>query len=373
MLNKLSPVVANRNRDQKPRSMEQFWGYIEGYYWKLMNWDDRKEIVSHLGKIGANSYLYAPKEDPLHRRFWRTEYSKSWMKDWKNFSAHCKKNGVQAIPGLAPGLSFDYTDEKDYQILLKKIMAFRDAGSETLALLMDDIPATLPKKSEGHFATLGEAHGELLLRLDGDLNDPDLIRPGTSAKGRGARVGKGEKGGKDYIGKNPFKLWFCPTIYTNQFSESKKGIAFDPYLIDLAATMPKEVVLMWTGPGIISEKIEAKSLKPLVDLFAGNFVIWDNYYANDYCPNKLFVGPYLGRCKEIWERSRGILLNPTGMPITDQFLMNLLAAHKGDAAFKAKTPLTSTSYWKKALEEFSVPSNFLKIAKFLDQPFYFPK
>jgi hyaluronoglucosaminidase len=313
---------------------KKLWGYIEGYYWRLMGWDERALLVEHLAELGGNCYLYAPKEDPLHRREWRAPYGKKWCAQWKAFAAKATKAGVDAIPGLAPGLSFDYLDPADYRILLRKMEMFRDSGSGLLALLMDDIPPELPKNCQGRFRSLGEAHGQLLARLLKDLN----------------------QGGKRC------RLWFCPTVYTDQFARGPA--ARDPYLVDLAGNMPKAITVMWTGSGIISENLNAGSIRPVAKLFDGNMVIWDNLYANDYCPNKLFVGPYRGRPQGLWDWTRGVLLNPTGLPITDMFLLTLLAA------FRRGVPADTA--WKDALEAFAVPEGFGRIARFLDTPFYQP-
>lgn len=325
----------------KRSGKEPLWGYIEGYYWRLMSWEERTRVSEHIGRIGGNSYLYAPKEDPLHRREWRTSYGKKWLDQWKSFSKASSKAGVDAIPGLAPGLSFDYLDPKDYKALLKKFEVFRDAGSTVLALLMDDISPLLPEKSEGHFRSLGEAHAVLLLKLLNDLNQ----------------------------GTRKCRLWFCPTVYTDQFATVKvsKGgvkskVVEDPYLVDLAAGIPKEIMVLWTGPSIISESLSAGSIQPIAKLFRGNLVIWDNLYANDYCPNKLFVGPYRGRQEALWNWTRGVMLNPTGLPLTDMFLLTLLAAFRNG--------ISSKSAWEEALRAFAVPEGFKKIARFLDNPFY---
>jgi hypothetical protein len=98
--------------------------------------------------------------------------------------------------------------------------------------------------------------------------------------------------------------------------------------------------------------------------FGGNLVAWDNLYADDYCPNKIFLGPYLGRTRDAWTLTRGILLNPTGLPATDRLLLDLLAAHaRGEPAAKA---------WKACLTRHAVPREFLAVAPFLASPFFRP-
>lgn len=315
------------------------WGYIEGYYGRLFDWPERRAMLGHLasgraGRGAAAAYLYAPKEDPLHRRDWRKAYPAAWRARFGEFARSGRRLGVEVIPGMAPGLSFDYRSAADYRTLLGKLRAFQRMGCRTLALLMDDIPASLPAAARGHFRTLGEAHGLLLRRLLADL-----------------RASHPEA-----------RLWFCPTVYTDQFATGP--IEADPYLADLAGTMPGEIALMWTGPRIIAPKLDRAALAWLSARFGGDLVIWDNLYADDYCPNKIFLGPFLGRAREAWTLTRGILLNPTGLPATDRFLLDLLAAHRrGEPAARA---------WKDALARHEVPAEFLAVAPFLSSPFFVP-
>jgi len=320
---------------RKPASV---WGYIEGYYGRLFGWGEREALIGHLagsraGRASA-AYLYAPKEDPLHRRDWRVPYPAAWRTRFGALVRSGSRRGVDVIPGMAPGLSFDYRSEADYRSLLGKLRAFQRLGCRTLALLMDDIPAVLPAQAKGHFRSLGEAHGLLLRRLRTDL--------GSGGAGTG--------------------LWFCPTVYTDQFASGP--IEKDPYLADLAETMPAGITLMWTGPRIIAPRLDRAALAWLSRRFGGDLVLWDNLYADDYCPNKIFLGPYAGRAKEAWSLTRGILLNPTGLPATDRFLLDLLAAHgRGEAPGKA---------WKATLAGHDVPREFLAVAPFLGSPFFQP-
>ncbi len=304
------------------------WGYVEGYYGRMLEWPQRAALVDRLGALGANTYLYDPKEDPLHRRDWRAPYSAAWRRAFAALVRRGRRVGVDVIFGVAPGLSYRYLDAADYRLLLRKLRRFTNLGCRTVALLMDDIPATLPSDCARAFRSLGEAHGKLLARLRADL---------------GPRI----------------DLWFCPTVYTDQFASGP--LARDPYLNDLAAHMPRPIPLLWTGPRIIAAKLTQRGLAAISKLFRGNVVIWDNYYANDYCPNRLFVGPYVGRGPGLWRLTRGLLLNPTGLPATDALLLELLAA-----ARRGERPAAA---WRAALQAAQVPAQFHVVAKFLSSPF----
>lgn len=307
------------------------WGYIEGYYGRLFSWEERAALLDHLAELGGNAYLYAPKEDTLHRRDWRIPYGAAWKRNFSALVARGARSGARVIPGLAPGLSYRYLDGGDYRTLLRKFRSFAALGCRTLALLMDDITPELPKDARGSFRSLGEAHGLLLERLRKDLGDK-------------------------------IELWFCPTVYTDQFASGP--VEKDRYLLDLAETMPRDVALMWTGPRIISPSLSARDIAGVTRMFRGNVILWDNLYANDYCPNKIFLGPYADRSSDLWKKTRGILLNPTGLPLTDRFLLGLLRDHKRG--------LGSAAAWKRALAALEVPAGFGAVARFLASPFFTP-
>lgn len=315
------------------------WGYIEGYYGRLFGWAERTSLVDHLcdkrfDHACDGAYLYAPKEDSLHRRDWRIRYPAEWRKRFRDLAVRGAKRGVDVVPGMAPGLSFDYLAADDYRVLLSKFRDFQKLGCRTLALLMDDIPPVLPANCAKSFRTLGEAHGLLLARLLADLKvtGPDC------------------------------RLWFCPTVYTDQFASGP--VERDPYLLDLAAKMPKEVTVLWTGPRIIAERLDGKALAGLSRIFQGNVLLWDNLYANDYCPNKIFLGPYHGRTRDIWRLTRGVLLNPTGLPMTDRLLLDLLAA------FREGKPAQAA--WREVMDRYALPKAFRAAAPYLASPFYRP-
>ena len=61
----------------------QLFGYIEGYYGKLLKWKERRRIVKKLFENSMNAYFYAPKEDVYHRKNWRLEYPKEWYKRFR--------------------------------------------------------------------------------------------------------------------------------------------------------------------------------------------------------------------------------------------------------------------------------------------------
>jgi hypothetical protein len=263
----------------------------------MLSWEERSLVLDKMRKVGLNAYLYAPKEDPLHRQQWKIPYSKTWL---DSFSALVKKgrlSGITIVPGIAPGLTYNYLSPLDYALLLKKCRAFVKTGVKTLCLLMDDIPARLPEPCKKNYPSLGAVHGELLTKLSIDLKKTDRV----------------------------LTLWFCPTIYTDQFMGDDPPVR--RYLPDLAFSMPPDTLVFWTGANVISQEISPASIRHVTDIFGDKVCIWDNLYANDYCPHKLFIGPYERRSRDLVKTTSGVLLNPTGLVHIDNFLLELLAGY----------------------------------------------
>jgi hyaluronoglucosaminidase len=315
--------------------MNKFSGYIEGYYGRLLTWDERVDILDALDRLSLNTYLYGPKEDPFHRQQWRLPYPGKWSDRFRQFVAKGARKNIRVIPSLSPGLSYDYNAPADYRILKKKFMAFAACGAASAALFMDDIPNVLPRSCARSFSSLGHAHGELLQCLQADI------------RRRYPR----------------FSLSFCPTVYCDQFA--KCPLEKNAYLLDLASHIPESIQVFWTGPSVISESIDGKNISAISGMFHGNVVIWDNLYANDYCPHRLFAGAYRGRSSGMLSLTNGICLNPTGLVNTDIMLLGRLSdfLNKGRAAPKQDARVTDRS----------LPREFHAVARFFDSPFSEPE
>ncbi len=307
----------------------RFFGYIEGYYGRMLSWEERSHFIGSLQSLSLNAYLYAPKEDPYHRKEWRTPYPREWIAAFSSFVKQGRSAGISVIPGVAPGLSFDYCRPDDYAELLRKCSDLARTGVRTLCLLMDDIPASLPESCRKAFSSLGTAHGSLLARLLADLKNAAY----------------------------PVDLWFCPTVYADELVKNDRLSSH--YLHDLAATIPHRVLVLWTGTHVISKTITSRCLGPVSRLFNGNVCIWDNIYANDYCPRRLFIGPYQNR-GDLRKTTRGVLLNPTGLAHTDRFLLSLLSGYA-----RGVGPETA---WKSAVEALPVAKELKVVAPFFSLP-----
>ena len=76
---------------KKKTITNSFTGYIEGYYGRLLTWENRELIVKSLKKNNMNTYFYAPKEDINHRLCWKKNYSNKWRSYFANLQKCVKK------------------------------------------------------------------------------------------------------------------------------------------------------------------------------------------------------------------------------------------------------------------------------------------
>ena len=298
-------------------------GYIEGYYGKLLSWESRELIIKSLSKNRMNTYFYAPKEDINHRLCWKKKYSENWRSHFRKFTTLGKKNNINIIAGIAPGLEFNFKQldnrtkgdkNSDFQLLYKKAKQLLDDGAKSIALLLDDIPSDFQLKF-GNKISEGTYHGILANKLLKKLGQ---------------------------------KIFFVPRIYADELIKDEPF-----YLRDLSKVLDKDINVFFCGKNVVSKKLT--NYKKINKILKNRIIFWDNYYANDYCPRRLFVGPYFGR-----QKINNIMINPTGLIRTDLLILDIFASN-----LNGKIDIKE---WKKILDYHGVPEAFIKIKKFFLKP-----
>ncbi len=298
-------------------------GYIEGYYGKLLSWDNRKLIVNSLKKNNMNTYFYAPKEDKKHRLNWREKYNSNWRKRFREFTNFSNTNKINVIAGIAPGLDFDFknfndktpkNENLDFVLLYNKAKQLLNDGATSIALLLDDIPENFLEKF-GNKVSEGTTHGVLANMLS------------------------------KYLGKN---IFFVPRIYADELIDDAPY-----YLKDLSFVLDPKIKVFYCGKNIVSKTLT--NYLNIQKTLNNEVIFWDNFYANDYCPRRFFIGPFIGR-----KKMSNIMINPTGLIKTDLLILDIVASN-----FNNK-PLTKE--WKKILEANCVPKVFYKIKQFFLKP-----
>ena len=296
-------------------------GYAEGYYGRLLSWHERLALLDTLYAAGQNTYYYAPKEDAKHRLKWRTPYDSEWRNDFAQFCQQAKTRQIAVVAGVAPGLDFDFNDlagGPDFKLLVEKCQQLISDGADHVSLLMDDIDADFHTRSGG-MKSEGYAHARLANALSEAIDR---------------------------------SLWVTPRIYANELATNDAD-----YLPDLLGTLHREHILLYCGSDVVARQAATESLMQLVSSASHELVLWDNLYANDYCPRRLFVGPWTGR-----DPSSSVLLNPTGLVHTDCLLLDIMAACQSEAE--------TLTVWRETMHRHGVPDSFLAIAEFFWHPVF---
>jgi len=300
-------------------------GYIEGYYGKLLTWNERIELLDVLYKNNMNFYFYCPKEDINHRLKWKEQYSIKWLKNFSKFNRYASEKNIKVIAGISPGLDFNFKsyvegNKEELNLLIKKFNTFLSHGVAHVAILFDDIPNEfkffVKNKAEG------EIHGRIINETIKELSSP---------------------------------IFAVPRIYSDELNIENKN-----YLNDFFKTVNKNVQVFFTGKHIVSKTFNSNHQIIIKKIKENKIINWDNYYANDYCPKKIFIGPWEN--KKLIEKS---MINGTGMIETDKLILEIV----NKTAIKNNFLL-----WKEVLIKHKIPNVFFNICHhFMSPGFTFEK
>jgi hyaluronoglucosaminidase len=236
-------------------------GLIEGFYGTPWSWDERIEIGRALGAAGMDTYVYAPKDDPLHRQRWREPYGEA---DLAAFERLASEQPLRVGFSVSPGLTMDPDDPADRAALLAKFEQLIERGVALVGVLFDDLDP-----SPG----LGAAHGAVTRWLRERL-DPEV------------------------------ELFMVPLHYT--------GVTGSVYLRELDAEVPSDVAIGWTGRYVVNDTIESDEVAAWSQVMSGRKpLLWDNTPVNDVLmKDHLFTGPLRGRDPSLPDLLSGYLANP---------------------------------------------------------------
>jgi hyaluronoglucosaminidase len=88
------------------------------------------------------------------------------------------------------------------------------------------------------------------------------------------------------------------------------GTGRTPYRDAFGSALDPQIGVYWTGPAVVPEAITLAELDSAADAFGHELLLWDNYPANDFAPERLFLGPLVGRDRGLaGGRLAGIVAN----------------------------------------------------------------
>ncbi|HET8589870.1 MAG TPA: beta-N-acetylglucosaminidase domain-containing protein [Nakamurella sp.] len=260
-------------------------GVIEGFYGTPWSHAARLSQLDFYGAHKMNTYVYSPKDDPYLRAQWRDPYPADKLAQIAELVDRAVANHVEFTYALSPGLSVCYSSATDEQALIDKFQTLWDIGVRTFAVPLDDISYT-------------DWHCDA---------DPAMFGTGGGAAGRAQAYLLNEVQ-RDFIDTHPgaSRLEMVPTEYSNT--------ADSAYKTALRENLDRDIVVEWTGVGVIAPTITTAQAAAAHDVFGHDILVWDNYPVNDYVTNRLLLAPYVGRDPGLADDLFGITANPMIQP-----------------------------------------------------------
>ncbi|MGW0707337.1 beta-N-acetylglucosaminidase domain-containing protein [Streptomyces sp. NPDC002643] len=256
-------------------------GVVEGFYGTPWTHAERLDQLDFYGRTKQNVYVYSPKDDPYLRERWRDEYPAAELKRLGELVDRADANHVRFTYALSPGLSVCYSSAGDIAALVRKFASLYDIGVRSFAIPLDDISYTKWNcaADEERFGSGGGAAGAAQSYL---INEA----------WRDFSAGRS--------GLQPLEM--VPTEYSD--------LADSPYKKALRERLDPEVVVEWTGVGVIAPTITTEQVKQAREVYGHPILIWDNYPVNDYVTSRLLLGPYTGRETGVASAATGVTANP---------------------------------------------------------------
>lgn len=277
-LNTLAKLIT-RN-ELKTGSLEDYplfemRGYIEGFYGPTWEHSKRISVMRLMAKYGMNTYFYAPKDDVFHREKWRELYPENELNALRNLYLTATDNFFDFYWCIGPGLSYCYTSDEDFKLLVDKIKSIYAIGVRNFGLLLDDIPWEFQYGEDAEkYDSIVDAHIDLVNRTYNELKSFD----------------------------SNIKLTVCPT----QYSGDENGY----YISKFGRKTPTDVKMFWTGQEICSRVLTVRESAELLRSTDHRPLFWDNYPVND-CEmfHEMHMGALIGRDKDLYKACEGLISN----------------------------------------------------------------
>ncbi|BDM71379.1 beta-N-acetylglucosaminidase [Streptomyces nigrescens] len=296
-------------------------GVIEGFYGTPWSHRARLDQLDFYGAHKMNTYVYSPKDDAYLREKWRDPYPADRLAQLKELVDRARARHVDFTYALSPGLSVCYSSDADLKALTAKFQTLWDIGVRDFAVPLDDISYThwnCPADQE-KFGTGGGAAGAAQAHLLNRVNQDFIAR---------------------HPGARPLET--VPTEYYD--------VKPTPYKKALATQLDKDVVVEWTGVGVIAPTMTVTQAEQAREVFGHPILTWDNYPVNDYVTSRLLLGPFNGREKGLPGKLAGITANPMIQPAASKIALYTVADYAwNDQAYDARTS------WGAALNELAGP------------------
>lgn len=228
----------------------RFLGAIEGFYGRPWSQAERLQLVSDLGDLGLDAYLYAPKADAHLRRRWATPWPAAEAAALNALARHCETAGVAFGTGLSPFHLYADYGPGARRSLRARVRQLDDLGADFLAVLFDDMPGDTPDLAE---------------------RQAEIVADVRAWSGAG-------------------RLLVCPTYYSDDpVLDRVFGQRPPAYRERLGAALPEDVAIFWTGAAVCAPAIGEADLAAAARAFGRPVTLWDNWPVNDGAKRSLHL------------------------------------------------------------------------------------
>lgn len=296
--------VADANRDERvsvdevilsvagaasgtKRAVVAMRGVIEGFYGPPYTFEQRLDLLRFLATAGLNAYVYAPKDDPLHRELWREPYPEDFLDHFAELAATGEKIGVRFSFALSPGKGLD-PQAGDTTRVQQKLASLMDAGVRHFCLFFDDV-----------------------------LNEPEALKPEVQVRLVNDTF--------DFLRENDAAATLC--FISNFYAGTAEQMATDssPFAalyrtpssayFEAYRQLTPEIPILWTGSFVFSDPITLDEARRFRAFVGRPLILWDNYPVNDVAlTRELFLAPYTGREAGLETALDGVFMNTMLQP-----------------------------------------------------------
>ncbi|MBX7355324.1 beta-N-acetylglucosaminidase domain-containing protein [Clostridium chauvoei] len=245
----------------------EFRGFIEGFYGTPWSHEDRMNLMKDTSKFKMNTYIYAPKDDPYHRKQWKELYPEDKANQIAELAKAGKDNNFNFCWTIHPGATLKFTDE-DYDALIMKFEQLYSLGVRQFGVLFDDTDDWYN----------GRKQAEWINKIDTEF---------VKAKGDVA-----------------------PMIVISARYNSAWGPNMNVYFKPFMETLHDDIQVMWTGHATMSNVSKDVFEWPKAQTGVNKEVaVWWNYPVNDYCDSRILMAPLHNLSKDL-DNVSGFFSNP---------------------------------------------------------------